>query len=66
MSRTKKGTKGQSYDVWSRRRGPHYNLIGHGPIPKRITKRRERKRDQAIERSALENPEEFEGRIPGE
>lgn len=40
MSKTKKGSKAPGTDFWSRR--PGSNAGGTGPIPKMITKRRER------------------------
>lgn len=40
MSKTKKGSKGPGFDVWSKRPGTTNG--GSGPIVKKITKKRER------------------------
>jgi len=62
MSRTRKGGKGPGYDFWSRR-----SSVGHyGKFSKKVTRKQERARDKQIEHAALVNPEEFEGRFPGE
>lgn len=62
MSRTKKNSKGPGYEFWSRRSG----VMDYGPVAKMITKKEERTRNKEIERQAYINPEEVEGRFPGE
>lgn len=62
MSRTKKGKKPSGFDFWSRR----HNVSSYGPIPKWITKRYERQRNRRMCQKAMDDPELFEKRFPGE
>ena len=62
MSRTKKKSKAPGYEFWSRRS----KVMSSGPGAKKITKMHERTRNKKIERDALKNPENAEGRFPGE
>lgn len=64
MSRTNHKTKSKrpGYDFWSRRSG----VMCFGPVAKWISKKMERTRNKKIERQALSDPDNVEGRFPGE
>ena len=62
MARTKRRTKVPGYDFWSRRSG----VMSFGPVAKWISKKKERTRNKKLERDAMINPDEVEGRFPGE
>lgn len=65
MSRTRKGQKSPGHDFWSRRCfGSMSDRSGR--LAKQITKRCERQRDRENEFRAMQNPEDYEGRFPGE
>lgn len=66
MSRTKHHSDTQrEKDFWSRRCFGFFCMCT-GRIPKWITRKKERSRDKQIERQALADPENYEGRFPGE
>ena len=65
MSRTRKETKGPGYDFWSRRCFGSA-CDGYGKSAKQKTKQRERQRDREMEFRAMQDPEDFECRFPGE
>ena len=65
MSRTKRQSKPSGTDFWSRRCFG-CGCLGTGPIAKRITKKAERTRKKRLLRKALVDPQNVEGRFPGE
>lgn len=62
MARSKKGGKSPGYDFWSRRSG----VMSSGRWAKWISKKIERTRNKKLERQAIHDPENVEGRFPGE
>lgn len=62
MSRTNHRTKSPGYDFWSRRSG----VMSSGPVAKWISKKIERTRNKKLERDALVDPENVQGRFAGE
>ena len=65
MSKTIKNKKGIGYDFWSRRCFGCF-VLSHGKIAKMITKQKERTRNKKLIKQAIENPDNYEGRFPGE
>jgi hypothetical protein len=69
MGKTKSNipkSKRGGYDLWSRRSLRGCSCLSPGRVGKSITKIRERMRDKEIERKAYIDPDNIEGRFPGE
>jgi hypothetical protein len=65
MSKTHKHEKPIGYTFWSRRCFGNVN-ISYGPVAKLITKQKERTRRKKIILKVLKDPNDYEGRFPGE
>jgi hypothetical protein len=65
MSRTTRRRKPIGYDFWSRRCFGNM-CIGYGPVSKWITKRKERTHEKKNIKQAINDPDNYIGRTPGD